>query len=200
MYRLLPLRKVSQGDNIDSPDYTRENHNEIMKKEKAKSEFFFRYGYFYYPYKQKCFYYELLYILRRYIFILFDIFIIPLLRIHNKYNPLTFIIAATILLWGFFLIHIYLKPYRTEIKIINKLETLSYIALLTSYFFASLVLVDYKEDSLELAKTEDKTSPLWLSGAMFVLTLSTNIGNKFIIYRYIKYLLSFLPLKTRVYF
>ena len=101
---------------------------------------FLKYGFFYYPYTKNCYYYEIVYMLKRFIYLTYNSFIIPLLVINTKFsvNLTAFINLEIIFIWGFFLFHLYKKPFREELKIVNRLETLSSITVLTSFFLSAL--------------------------------------------------------------
>jgi hypothetical protein len=47
-----------------------------------------------------------------------------------------------LLIWMFFLIHLFKKPFRKELKNVNLLETLSSLVILTSFFFSALFFND----------------------------------------------------------
>lgn len=154
-----------------------DNHEHILRNEFKKSEFFFRYGYFYYPFKQRAFFYELIYLMRRNIFILFDIFLIPLVRVQDKYNPTLFLILAIIIIWCFYLAQNKIQPYRKEINRMNNLESLSLVTLIFSYLFGVLVLADFKENSLDLDKNQRYTLQFFFSLILFGIMIFVNTGS-----------------------
>ncbi len=103
-----------------------------MEKKKNMSkietyQLFARYGYFYYPYNNRSYYYEIFYMLKRVVYMTYNIFLIPLLTIQTRFeeNIIAFINLEIILIWIFFLIHIFKKPFRAELSAINSLETRS---------------------------------------------------------------------------
>jgi hypothetical protein len=60
--------------------------------------------------------------------------------LHTKYetNIVAFVNLEILMIWFFFLLHLFLKPYREKLAKINKLESISFVALLTSFIVSSL--------------------------------------------------------------
>ena len=62
-----------------------------------------KYGFFYYPFKSEYYYFEIIYLFKKGIYIVFNVFIIPLLAIQPKFKSkmTTFINIEIILIWIF---------------------------------------------------------------------------------------------------
>ena len=151
------------------------NFRLILKNESDKSNLFFRYGYFFYPYKIEYFYYELVYLARRNIFLLFDIFFIPLLQLHDKYNSTAFLIFASLVNWSFYLIHNNLEPYKHEISSINDLEKKSMMTLMTSYIFGVLLSSNITNETRTVGNTIGSIRMI-ISVVFFIMITITNLG------------------------
>ena len=148
-------RKESLKTNRDIKNLHKET--ESFNSGLENYQLFFRYGYFYYQYNKDSFYYEIVYMFKRIVYIVYNLFIIPLISVHTKYdsNITSFINLEILFIWIFFLIHMIKQPFRDEISNINRLETVSSLIILTSFFFSALFFHDvdpkyYKDNDVEI--------------------------------------------------
>ena len=113
----------------------------LLYRLKKKNEFdnkrnLFRFGFFYYGYKSKYYYWEMIIQMRKLTLILINIILTTFEQISSTYQILIYLLFIEVCL----ILNLILKPYKSQYNMILKVENLSFYCLLSNFYFILFAL------------------------------------------------------------